>query len=79
MATGVYRSNEVDVEFRVKMERSDYGVPGSPVWYEPVWETLEVLSLVLLGVDVDVESLPPALRRAVYDLAEEVEWENDDD
>jgi hypothetical protein len=76
---GKFRSDMIEVDFRVEMERADYGVPGSPVWWEPIWDTLEVDTLSVLGVDVAIESLPKELREAILELADEVEWESDDD
>jgi hypothetical protein len=76
---GKFRSEMIDVDFSVEMEQQDYGVPGSPVWWEPIWDSLEVDTLTVLGVDVAIDSLPQELRQAILDLADEVEWETDDD
>jgi hypothetical protein len=76
-AVGKFRSEMIEVDFRVEMERADYGVPGSPVWWEPIWDTLEVDTLSVLGVDVAIESLPKELREAILELADEVEWETE--
>lgn len=75
MAIGSYRSDGIDVDFSCAMEKADYGVSGSPEWMEPALGSEEVISLSILGVDVEITSLPKALQDAIYQLAEHVDWE----
>jgi len=59
-----------------RVVRNDYGVPGSPVWYEP--EDIEVVSVEILGVEVKFDSLPLDLQNEMLTLADEIdtnEWE----
>ena len=58
------------------MERNDYGVPGSPVWWEPAHE--EIVSIEILGIEFDEKSLPSRLVDAIYSLSEVIEWEMED-
>lgn len=68
-----YRGSEIEVHFAADAERNDYGVPGSPVWYEPV--NIEITALEVLGVDVEINALPDALQNEIYALADEVDFE----
>lgn len=74
-ANGFYRSDDIDVDFSCTMEKNDFGVSGSPEWTEPVPGSEEVISLAILGVDVEITSLPKALQDAIYELADDVDWE----
>jgi hypothetical protein len=74
MATATVSIDSITVAFSADMVKNDYGVPGSPVWDEATNITVE--SLEMLGVEVDIKTLPPALQSAILDLAAEVEdWE----
>lgn len=73
VVTANWYGNEVEVDFEADMERNDYGVPGSPVWYEPL--DIEIVNLTILGVDVDINKLPSDLQNEIYKLGDEVEWE----
>lgn len=66
---------EVEILMTAETERSDYGVPGSPVWDEVNPDTVQVVSLTILGVDVNIKELPSDLQDAIYALWAEVEWE----
>lgn len=68
-----YSGEEVYVWFSCDMVRSDYGVPGSPVWFEP--ENIEIDEIEILGVDVKAKDLPSDLVNALHALSEEVEFE----
>jgi hypothetical protein len=46
---------EMEAVVSARMERSDYGVPGSPVWDEPT--DLEVDEVVIGGVSYDRKTL----------------------
>jgi len=68
----------VSATLSARMERTDYGVPGSPVWYEP--EDIEFdLTINIAGVDVEIKDLPKVLRDALLEEAinvtESGEWE----
>jgi hypothetical protein len=48
-----YSGEELSVTFVAQTERSDYGVPNSPVWDEVNPDTIEILTFDILGIDVD--------------------------
>lgn len=74
MVSGTYNGEELEVTFSARLERSDLGVPGSPVWYEPA--DPEVEEVVILGVPVPFKSLPLDLQNEIMSLSYEVdEWE----
>lgn len=77
MATATYESDDLKVSFVCAMERVDYGVRGSPSWWEPVLERAEIDELEILGVTVDPAALPKELRRAIEGLADGLEWEGE--
>lgn len=68
-----YNSGDVAVEYVATMERSDYGVPGSPVWFEP--QDVEVVSVEILGIEVAFEALSKELQSEILAMAEECDWE----
>ena len=70
-----YNGEELNVTFVAAAERCDYGVDGSPVWYEAKPDTIEILHFDILGIDVDPRILPPELQDAIYALSNEVEFE----
>ena len=70
-----YSGEELNVTFVAQTERSDYGVPNSPVWYEVKPDTIEILHFDILGIDVDPRILPQELQAAIYALSNEVEFE----
>jgi hypothetical protein len=61
-----YSGEELSVTFVAQTERSDYGVPNSPVWDEVNPDTIEILHFDILGIDVDPTHL--AARIASCDL-----------
>ena len=73
MAT--YSGEELNVTFVGSAERCDYGVEGSPVWYEVNPDTIEILHFDILGIDVDPSTLPQELRDAIHALSAELEFE----
>ena len=75
--TATYNGEEITVIFRAKTERSDYGVPGSPVWDEVDPSSIMVESLEILGVDVKINDLPADLQEAIRNLSDEVEFEDE--
>jgi hypothetical protein len=73
--TATYSGEELSVTFVAQTERSDYGVPNSPVWDEVNPDTIEILTFDILGIDVDTRILPPELQAAIFALCNEVEFE----
>jgi len=73
--TATYNGEELNVTFVASTERSDYGVPNSPVWYEVNPDTIEILHFDILGIDVDPRILPQELQAAIHALSNEVEFE----
>ena len=73
--TATYSGEELNVTFQAQAERCDYGVEGSPVWYEVNPDTIEILHFDILGIDVDHRILPPELQAAIFALCNEVEFE----
>jgi len=73
--TAFYRGAEIEVDFKARLERCDFGVPRSPVWYEVDPASVEITALSILGVDVDPQTLPDSVLNAILDLADEVEFE----
>jgi len=73
--TATYSGEELNVTFQAQTERSDYGVPNSPVWDEVNPDNIEILRFDILGIDVDPRILPPELQRAIHALSGEVEFE----
>jgi hypothetical protein len=71
-----YDSDHITVHFTARAERNDYGVPGSPVWYEPA--DIQIDSAEVLGVAVDLKTWPAELVAALHALADECEWHDDD-
>ena len=70
-----YSGEELSVTFVAQTERSDYGVPNSPVWDEVNPDSIEILTLDILGIEVNPDILPPELQDAIYALSNEVEFE----
>jgi hypothetical protein len=70
-----YNGEELNVTFVAAAERSDYGVPNSPVWDEVNPDSIEILHFDILGIDVDPRVLPPELQNAIFALSNEVEFE----
>jgi hypothetical protein len=73
--TTTYNGEELNVTFVASIERCDYGVEGSPVWYEVKPETIEILHFDILGIDVDPRILPQELQDAIHALSNELEFE----
>lgn len=59
--------------------KDDYGVPGSPVWWDIEPKDWSDVSIEICGVKVPVKSLPVELRSAIWeavcDDADEWKWE----
>jgi hypothetical protein len=75
IATAKYESDDLRVSFVCQMEHADYGVKGSPSWWEPVPETAEIDELEILGVSVDPAALPKDLRLEIESLSNDLDWE----
>lgn len=70
-----YHGEEILVHFTAETERTDYGVPGSPVWDEIDPSSIRVSSIEILGLDVKLSTLPKELQDAILGLADGLEWE----
>ena len=71
-----YRGGEMTVSFTAETERTDFGVPGSPVWDEIDPTSIRVASIEILGVEVKrLADLPEELQDAILGLADGLEWE----
>lgn len=68
-----YVNFQIEVTARVDatMERNDYGVDGSPVWYEPNPDSLEVSGIEIEGVEISLASVGETLYDLVEDIAAE--------
>lgn len=75
---GKYNGEEITAQFSAQTERTDYGVDRSPSWDEVDYSTVRLEALEILGCDVSMGDLPSHLRAAIMDLADEVEFENED-
>lgn len=73
MFIGKYDSTDIFATYTAEGELTDYGVPGSPQWYDPDPRTIQVLSVEILGVTVDPTTLPAPLLDALLDLP--TRWE----
>lgn len=74
--SATYRGEEIEVSFTAETERTDYGVPGSPVWDEIDPTTIRVSSIEILGVEVKhLAYLPKDLQDAILELADGLDWE----
>jgi len=67
MIKATYSGEDFDVTFTANTERSDYGVPGSPVWYEII--DVEVVGVEIMGVEVDPKTLPKELIGELREMA----------
>lgn len=73
--SATYHGEEMTVSFTAETERTDYGVPGSPVWDEIDPASIRISSIEILGLDVKLSTLPEDLRDAILGLADGLEWE----
>jgi hypothetical protein len=70
-----YETDDLEIHYTAETERNDYGVPGSPVWYEVNPDTVNVLSINILGVDVRLKDLPTDLQNAILSLSTDLDFE----
>ncbi len=71
-----YSGEEMEVAFIATGFVTDYGVDRSPTWIE--WDNVTIDDLTILGVAVDVSKLPVDLQEAIYALADDLEFEQED-
>jgi hypothetical protein len=69
-----YKGEEIKVRFVAESVRTDFGVPGSPVWEEVDMNTIEVDQLFILDTPINIKELPQALQDAILSLWNEVEF-----
>jgi len=69
-----YKGEEIKVRFVAESVRTDFGVPGSPVWEEVDMNTVEVAELYILDMPFNIKELPQALQDAILSLWIEVEF-----
>lgn len=68
MATATYEGEQITVDFSATMERS---------WH-PSWDEITDITIdrvTILGVECELKDLPPKLRSALHDLADELEFD----
>jgi hypothetical protein len=65
--TATTETEDMVISYEAKAERSDYGVPGSPVWDEIV--DVEVVGVEIMGVEVDPKTLPKELIAELREMA----------
>jgi hypothetical protein len=69
----------VSATLTASMVQTDYGVPGSPVWYEPEDIEFADYTVCIAGVEVKLKDLPKSLVDALLEEAvaesENGEWE----
>jgi len=74
---------EVTAQIDAVARKDDYGVAGSPVWWDIQPDEWADHSIEIAGVKVKIEDLPEELRRAIWeqccDAADEWKWEGYDD
>jgi len=75
MATATFHGNEITAVVTADWQRTDYGVPNS-TFYEIDDDSIELLSLEILGVDVDISKLPADLQTSIMELVNETEFED---
>ena len=69
-----YKGEEIKVSFVAESVRTDFGVPGSPVWEEVDMNTIEVDQLFILDTPIEIKELPQALQDAILSLWNEVDF-----
>lgn len=70
--TAIYNSGDIMVVFSYIPEECDYGVRGSPVWYEPT--DISVEELYILDVPTDINTLGEDLRENIYLLIDSADF-----
>lgn len=68
--TGTYESDDLCVGFVADGILYDYGASGSPAWYEPDPNTIEIISCSIAGTKVNVSELPENLQESLLKLSD---------
>lgn len=71
--TALLNSEDFSVRFEATGQLTDYGVPGSPRWFEP--EEITITSFEFLGTDFPLAQLPDAIEAALLEQADDLDWE----
>ena len=66
-------SDDFSAIFTARGVREDYGVPGSPSWWQA--EDIELASFDFLGREIPITNLPDELEAVLLEQAEGLEWE----
>jgi hypothetical protein len=75
MPHGNYNSDDVQVCFSCEMERDRSDIHGVPDTWEVNPDTVKVLTVTILGLDVQLSDLPADLQDAIRGLYSEVEFD----
>jgi hypothetical protein len=67
--TVTYEGEEITATFSSVGEMADFGVPHSPVWWEPT--DIEVESLFILDQEQDFDKLSAEVQDAILSLVDE--------
>lgn len=70
-----YATDDIEIVYTAETETDDYGVPGSPTWETVKDSTIDVLHVTILGVDVNVMSLPKDLQDAIHSMCDGLDFE----
>jgi len=70
--TATLNLEDISVTYSAIPVKSDYGVPGSPVWTE--MQDIEIEEVEILGFPVPINSLPVKLQSELFDMSSEVDW-----
>lgn len=73
-ATACWSGEELKVTFSGTMEKTDFGVPGSPEWDDI--RDIQITAVTLLGVEFDPKTLSKSLQDRLMSLADDIEWLN---
>jgi hypothetical protein len=75
MPHGNYNGDDVQVCFSCEMERDRSDIHGVPDTWDVNPDTVKVLTVTILGLDVQLSSLPADLQDAICGLYTEVEFD----
>lgn len=68
MFIGTYETEDIKIQLSCDGEETDYGVPRSPVFWEPNLDTIRIDSIELFGEELPVDRLPERLKDAILSL-----------
>jgi hypothetical protein len=73
MATATLELEEMTITYECYLERCDYGVACSPVWYEP--QNIEITQLEIMGEELKIKDLAqnPKLYERLLSFADDIE------